>query len=116
RKGAREHGILADRHGANGIAMIRIVKSDEFTALWLARIPPVLKRQLERDFNGGRSVIRVEHPSQPGWQKLHETFSEVDCRSMRTPGEDDVFELSRLVGERLVEARMGVSMDVDPPR
>ena len=67
------------------------------------RLPQVLARQLQRDFDGCRAVVRIEHARQPGRQHRQQTFGEIDGRWMRAAGEHDMLELARLRRERGVQ-------------
>ena len=116
RERAREDRILADRHRADRVAVIRVVQRDERAPLGLTEVAPVLVRELQRDFDGRRSVVGVEDARQAGRQDLEEALREVDGRRMRAAGEHDVFEPLRLLGERAVQSRMRVAVDVHPPR
>ena len=80
------------------------------------RLLQILARQLHRHFDGRRSVVGIEDARQPGRQHRQQTLGELDRRLVRAVGEDDVLELARLRGERLVQPRMAMAVNVHPPR
>ena len=115
-KRLREDRVFAHRHRADGVAVIRVVERDDPLSRRLALVAPVLHGELHRDFDRRRSVVRVEDAREPGGQHADEPFRQIDRRLVRRAGEDDVFERLRLLGNRLVQPRMRVAVDVHPPR
>ena len=116
RERLREHRRVAHRHRADGVAVIRVTKRDDAPPLGIAPVLPVLQGHLHGDFDGRRSVVGIEDSRQPGRKNADEPFGEFDRRLVRRAGEDHVFDLLRLLGNRLVQPRMRVAVDVHPPR
>ena len=50
----------------------------------LAALAPVLEGHLERDLGGGRAVVRVEDPRQPGRRELHQPPRQLDAGTVAT--------------------------------
>jgi hypothetical protein len=48
-----EGRVGASGHGPEGIAMIAVLEGNDFAALGLAEVAPVLQGELEGDFDGG---------------------------------------------------------------
>ena len=72
--------------------------------------------QLQRDFHRGRSVVGIEDARQSRAAGVRAAARPVPPRAVRAAGEDHVLELARLRGQRLVQLRMRVAVDVHPPR
>ncbi len=115
RERLREDRGFTGGHRADGVAVIGVMQGDEPVTLRLSEVPPILQRQLERDLNGCRAVVGIEHPGQPFRQDADETLGQFNSRTMGTSGEDDVFELASLLGQRFVEAGVRVAVNVHPP-
>src|SRR6516225_10615061 len=58
---AEEHGIAADRHGAERVAVIAVLEADETRPPRLAVVAPELVRHLEGDFDRGAAVVGVKN-------------------------------------------------------
>ena len=56
---------IADGHRREGVAVVAAAKAHESRAPRLAAIEAVLQRDFQRDFDGRRPVVRVEHPGEP---------------------------------------------------
>jgi len=65
-----EHGSLewrpedihaTDGRDAEGFAVERLLKRHEMLALGLPRLSPILKRDLQGDFDRGRTIVAIEH-------------------------------------------------------
>jgi len=61
RKRPGKDRIVARRHGADRVAVVRMMQRDEGATRRLTAVAPVLPRQLHGDFNSRRPVVGVEH-------------------------------------------------------
>ena len=92
------------------------MQRDKLSPLRLATILPVLPRHLQRNFNGRRSVVRVEDAGQSRRQYRYQLLCKLDRRFVSRSREENVFELCSLGRERSVQRRMRMPVDIDPPR
>src|SRR5580704_11596020 len=82
----------------------------------LSAILPVLERDLDRDFDRGRAIVREEHPRQPPRQPLGERRRQGGRRLVGISREDHLLEYPRLPSDRLGDLGLRVAMQRNPPR
>ena len=111
-----EWRIVADGHRADRIAVVGVFECDDAAFFRLPAILPILQSQLERDFHGGRAVIREKNVAQRRGNDFAQAHGKFFGRLMRKSGEQDVFEPRGLFGDGLRDGRMRVAVQVDPPR
>jgi hypothetical protein len=106
---------VANRHGAEGIAVIAAAWSDEALFAGLAACLPVLQRHLHRDLDGNRARIGKEHRLQGFRRELDQQAGQFDGRSMRQPAEHDVSHVPELLFDGAIQHRVVVAMNGTPP-
>ncbi|MNF63687.1 hypothetical protein D3C84_453950 [compost metagenome] len=113
--GFGEQRHVAHRHRRHGLAVVAVAQGDEALLLWQAFVEPVVKAHFQRHFDAGRTVIGVEAPGQPFGRNLHQAFGQFDHRLVAESGENHMLQLIDLVLDALVDPRVGMAEDVDPP-
>src|SRR4051812_14452224 len=81
----------------------------------LAKVSPILARHLQSCLDGGGSIVGVKHALESGRQQRQQALREFDGGAVRASREHYMLQLSRLGGQRFVQFRMRVAMNIDPP-
>ena len=92
------------------------MQRDKIAPLGLATVLPVLPRHLQRNFNGRRSVVRIENACQSRRQYRYQLLCQRDRRFVSRSREENVFEFCSLGRERGIQRGMRMPVDIDPPR
>ena len=103
------------RHGPDGIAVIGALEGQQAGAALLADIGEILQRHLQRHLHRRRAVVGIEHPVQIARHQPGQFGGEAGRRFMGEIGEDHLLQLGSLIGDGLGDARVGMSMHIDPP-
>src|SRR6185436_4976213 len=64
----------------------------------------------------GSAVARIETVAEAASRRARQPLGELDGRLVRAAGEEHVLQLSQLVRERGVDARVGMPEEIHPPR
>ena len=94
--------------------MITAFETHEFFFVGLPRVAPIVKTHLQRDLDCTRAIAAVEGVTQAG--KFRKAFGKLDHRRVREACKHHVFELIELVFQCGVDARIGVTKKIHPPR
>ncbi|MNQ72515.1 hypothetical protein D3C85_872230 [compost metagenome] len=113
--GFGEQRHVAHRHRGHGLAVVAVGQGDEALFVRQAAVEPVVEAHFQRDFDARRAVIGVEAPGQAFRSHFHQAFGQFDHRLMAEASEDHMFQLIHLVLDPLVDPRVGMAEDVDPP-
>ena len=105
---------LADRHRADGVAMIAVVE-DENAAARLAYVEPVAERHLERDLDAGRARVRKEDAGERGGGDADQFGGEAFGGLVRPAREDELVELFGLGPDRSHDLRVRMAVRRHPP-
>jgi hypothetical protein len=102
--------------GAEGVAVVGLADRHEPRAPRLRRplLEPELERHLEGRLDGARAVAREEHLLESRRCDLDEPSGEGDGRGIGEPEVRGVGHLGELGGDRRVEPRVAVPVDVAP--
>ena len=116
RREGREEGVrVADRHRAEGVAVVAALEGDEGPTLVLTATHPELPGDLQRHLHRGRAVVGEEHPRQVAGRAPNEFLGQADGGFVGRPREQDVVEAFRLVGQGLHDAGVSVPVQGRPP-
>ncbi|MCY1356155.1 hypothetical protein D9M69_425970 [compost metagenome] len=113
--GFGEQCDVAHRHRRHRLAVVAVGQGDEALLAFQALVAPEVVAHLQRHFDAGRAVVGIEHPVQALGRDLHQAFGQLDHRLVAESGEDHMLQLVHLVLDALVDARVGVAEDIDPP-
>ena len=106
----------ADRDGAEGVAVVSILEADEARALRLAALSPPLERHLQRDLDGRRAAVGVEHPAQTGRRKAEQPLGQLDRGLVGEAEHGRVGDAPELSSHGGIQRRMPMTVDVAPQR
>ena len=87
-----KYGLFAWRHRANSIAMVGMMKRDEFLPSRISPVLPVLIRHLHGDLDGGGSIVGIENPPQTCGEHSQQPFRQLNGRFVRASREHDVLQ------------------------
>ncbi len=113
---AEEQRGAANRHGAEGVAVIAVLEADEARARRLIAMAPVLIRHLERNLDGGAAVVGIEDAPAAPRHRAEQQAGQFDGIWMCHPGEQHVVDPLRRVRERSHQRRMTMPDQDRPPR
>jgi len=113
--GVGEEGDITHRHRGDGFPVIAVGQGDEALLLATAAVAPVVKAHLQRNFDTGRTVVGIEDAVQPGRCQGDQALRQLHHRLMTEAGQHHVLELVDLILDALIDARIGMAEDVDPP-
>ena len=113
---AEEHGIAADRHRSEGIAVIAALEADEARSLILTLMAPILIGHLERHLHRRAAVVGVKDSSALPRDRAQEELRQLDGGGMGDPGEMHVIERCSGLMKRSQENRVTMSVQDRPPR
>ena len=105
---------IADRHRAEGIAVIAIAEGQE-TSTRLAFRLPVLQGHFHRHLNRHRTGISEENALQRFRSHCHQLAAQGHRRGVSDPAEHDVRHLVDLRFHRRIKTRVIVAVDCRPP-
>ena len=95
--------------------MIAPRQGEEAFAFGMPVLLPILKRDLQRDLHGRRSIIAIEDPGKAVRSGRDELGGKPGSGFMRRSGQRTVHHPLRLPSDRVPETRMAVSKVVAPP-
>ncbi len=96
--------------------MVAVGEGDEALLLRFADVEPVVKAHFQRHFDAGGTVVGIETAGQRIWRHFYQPLGQFDHRGVAEPGENHVLKRVELILYALVDIRVGVTKDVDPPR
>ena len=106
-----------ERGSAQRVAVIRIGEGDEMPALPLAGLPVGLEGHFERALDGRGSVVREKDPFQgPCREKSRQFFRQLPGQRVCEPEKRRMGDFPELGGDRCIQVRMRVAVDVRPDR
>ncbi|MNH17182.1 hypothetical protein D3C79_768430 [compost metagenome] len=95
--------------------MVAVAQGYEALLFWQAFVEPVVEAHFKCYFDARRTIIGVEAPGEPFRRELYQAFGQLNYRLVAETGEDHMLKLVDLVFDALVDPRVGVAEDVDPP-
>ncbi len=113
--GLVEQTAGADRHAADGIAVIGVLQRQDAVTR-LARIAPVAERHLERDLHRRGAAVGEEDMLQPRRRDGDQTAREALGGGVGEAGEDHLVEPVGLLLDGGDDVRVAMAVGDDPPR
>ena len=107
---------VTDRHRADGVAVVGLDQRREARALRLAAQLAGLERDLERDLDGGRTGVGVEHARQAGRRHLYQPRRQLGGGRVREAEHGRVRDPVELRAHGGVDGRVAVAVHVAPQR
>ena len=111
-----EGRIVAHGHRAGRVAVIRVFQRDNAALLGTPAIVPILQRQFQRHFDGGRAVVRKKDVTQRRRHDFAQPRGKLFRRLVRKSREQHVLQPRGLLGDGLRDRRMRMAVQVYPPR
>src|SRR5690606_33799579 len=102
------------RQRTQGLAVVAVLKRDEQIAL-APLIAVRVEAHLQRDFDSRGTVVREECLAEPRRRQRQQPLGQLDGRRMTEAGQDDLFELARLLCDGSADSGMGMAEQVGPP-
>ncbi len=111
-----ELGAFADRHRAEGVAVVGAFHRDDPTLGFLADELPVLERKFQGDLDGVAAVIGVEATRQGSVGQPREVFGQFRRDRVVQAEERHVGDFLGLLAQGAVQVGVVVAVDVRPDR
>ena len=96
--------------------MVAVFKRDETTTLYITAVEMGVEAHLQGNFHCRRAIVRIKDTGQARRCDLQQGLGQLHRRFVREAGEDDVFELLRLVADRGGNAWLAMAEKIGPPR
>jgi len=113
--GVAEDGNVRHGQGAQRFAVVTLAHADEFALAALPHVAPVVEAHLESDFHGGCAIAGVEGMPQHTTRAGRQPFGQLNGGRMGAPSQHHVGQYVQLLLERVDDALVGMTEQVDPP-